>query len=133
MTKQSTVDKLIAMRLTAMSNAFITQENDASMKEVSFEDRFSMLVDIEFSSRNNNRRKRLMKQACLDQPSANISDINYTSGRKLNRVLIARLASCEYIREYRNIFVTGATVNNMVPTTPPARRQETGLPENWKP
>ncbi len=109
MTKQSTVDKLIAMRLTAMSNAFITQENDASMKEVSFEDRFSMLVDIEFSSRNNNRRKRLMKQACLDQPSANISDINYTSGRKLNRVLIARLASCEYIREYRNIFVTGAT------------------------
>jgi len=109
MTKQSTVDKLIAMRLTAMSNAFLAQENDASMKEIAFEDRFSMLVDIEFSSRNNNRRKRLIKQAYLDQPSANISDINYTSGRKLNRTLIARLASCEYIREYRNIFIMGAT------------------------
>lgn len=109
MTKQSTVDKLIAMRLTAMSNAFLAQETDASMKEVAFEDRFSMLVDIEFSSRNNNRRKRLIKQAYLDQPSANISDINYTSGRKLNRTLIARLASCEYIREYRNIFIMGAT------------------------
>ena len=109
MTKQSTVDKLIAMRLSAMANAFLAQESDVSMKEIAFADRLAMLVDIEFSSRNNNRRKRLMKQSCLDQPSANISDINYTSGRKLNRKLIERLASCEYINEYRNIFITGAT------------------------
>ena len=50
MTKQSTVDKLIAMRLTAMSNAFITQENDASMKEVSFEDRFSRYCQRSFAN-----------------------------------------------------------------------------------
>ena len=36
-------------------------------------------------------------------------DINYTSGRKLNKDLITRLASCEYIEDYRNIFITGAT------------------------
>ena len=36
-------------------------------------------------------------------------DINYTSGRKLNRSLIQRLATCEYIAEHRNIFITGAT------------------------
>ena len=35
--------------------------------------------------------------------------INYTSGRKLNRSLIERLATCEYITEHRNLFITGAT------------------------
>ena len=36
-------------------------------------------------------------------------DIDYTSGRKLNRELIRRLAACEYISEHRNLFITGAT------------------------
>ena len=109
MTNQSTVDKLIAMRLTAMSDAFLTQQSDQKMKEIPFEDRFGMLVDIEYSSRKNNRRKRLIKGAGFDQSDASIMDINYTSGRKLNRHLIERLANCEYIAEHRNIFITGAT------------------------
>lgn len=36
-------------------------------------------------------------------------DVDYTSGRKLNRELIRRLAACEYISEHRNLFITGAT------------------------
>ncbi|WP_427113979.1 ATP-binding protein [Megasphaera sueciensis] len=109
MTNQSTIDKLLAMRLTAMSDAFLTQQNDQKMKEIPFEDRFGMLVDIEYSSRKNNRRKRLIKGAGFDQSDASIMDINYKSGRKLNRGLIERLANCEYITEHRNIFITGAT------------------------
>lgn len=79
------------------------------MKDVPFEDRFGMLVDIEYSSRKNNRLKRLIRNAELDQSGASIIEIDYTSGRKLNKALITRLASCEYITEYRNIFITGAT------------------------
>jgi DNA replication protein DnaC len=79
------------------------------MKEVPFEDRLGMLVDIEYCSRKNNRLKRLIKGAEFDQPGASIMDIDYTSGRKLNKSLITRLASCEYITEHRNIFITGAT------------------------
>jgi DNA replication protein DnaC len=109
MTNQSTIDKLIEMRLTAMADAFRNQINDPKMKEVPFEDRFGMLVDIEYSSRKNNRLKRLIKGAEFDQPGASIMDIDYTSGRKLNKSLISRLASCEYITEHRNIFITGAT------------------------
>ncbi len=36
-------------------------------------------------------------------------DIDYKFGRKLNKELITRLATCEYISEYRNIFITSAT------------------------
>ena len=109
MTNQVTIDKLIEMKLTSMADAFRIQENDPSMKEVSFEDRFGLLVDTEYTSRKNNRLNRLIKNAQFDQPSASIADIDYTSGRKLNKELIKRLASCEYIADYRNIFITGAT------------------------
>lgn len=57
MTNQSTIDKLIEMRLSSMADAFRNQLNDPKMKEVSFEDRFGMLIDIEYSSRKNNRLK----------------------------------------------------------------------------
>ena len=109
MTNQSTIDKLIEMRLTAMADAFRNQHENPKFKEVPFEDQFGMLVDIEYSSRKNNRLKRLIKNAGFDQPEASIMDINYTSGRKLNKELIHRLATCEYISEHRNLFITGAT------------------------
>lgn len=109
MTNQSTTDKLIEMRLTAMADAFRIQKDDATMKDVPFEDRFGMLVDVEYTSRKNNRLKRLIRKAEFEQPGASVAGIDYTSGRKLNRDLINRLATCEYIAEYRNIFITGAT------------------------
>ena len=74
----------IEMRLTSMSDAFITQMDDPKMKDVPFEDRFGLLVDIEYNNRKSNSLKRLIKGAGFDQP-AYIADINYTSGRKLNR------------------------------------------------
>ena len=109
MINQSTIDKLIEMRLTAMADAFRIQMDDNKMRDVPFEDRFGMLVDVEYTSRKNNRLKRLIRNAELEQTDACIAGIDYKSGRKLNKELIGRLATCEYITEYRNIFITGAT------------------------
>ena len=109
MTTQSAIDKFIEMRLTSMSDAFRTQMDDPGMKGIPFEERFGMLVDIEYSIRKSNSLKRLIHNAGFDQPDACIGDINYTSGRKLNRSLIERLATCEYITDHRNLFITGAT------------------------
>ena len=109
MTNQSTIDKLIEMRLTAMADAFRNQLNDSKMKELPFEDRMGMLVDIEYSSRKNNRLRRLIRNAEFDQSEASVMDIDYASGRKLNKPMIQRLATCEYITEHRNLFITGAT------------------------
>ena len=97
------------MHLSAMADAFITQKDDPRMRDVPFEDRFGMLVDIEYNTRKNNSLKRLIRNAEFDQSDASIMDINYSAGRKLNKELINRLATCEYITEHRNIFITGAT------------------------
>ena len=63
MINQSTIDKLIEMRLSSMADAFRIQMNDPSMKEVPFEDRFGMLVDVGYTNRKNNRLKRLIRKA----------------------------------------------------------------------
>ena len=72
MTNQSTIDKLIEMRLTAMADAFRNQLDNPKCRELPFDDQFGMLVDIEYSSRKNNRLKRLIMNAGFDQPEANI-------------------------------------------------------------
>jgi DNA replication protein DnaC len=109
MNNKSTIDKLIEMRFTTMADTFRNQLNDPKIKAASFEERFGMLVDIEYFNRKSNRLKRLIRKAEFEQTDANILDINYTSGRKLNKELIHRLATCEYITEFRNLFITGAT------------------------
>ena len=55
MTNQSTIDKLIEMRFTAMADAFRNQLNDPKMNDLTFEDRMDMLVDIEYNRRKKNR------------------------------------------------------------------------------
>ncbi|EFE91233.1 IstB-like ATP-binding protein [Oribacterium sp. oral taxon 078 str. F0262] len=71
--------------------------------------RFGMIVDAEYTARKNNRLKRLIRNADFEQPEASVAAIDYGHNRKINRTLVERLASCEYITEYRNIFITGAT------------------------
>jgi len=109
MINNSTIDKLIEMRLTAMADTFRQQLSDHRMKTIDFEERFGMIVDVEYSRRKSNRLNRLIKNAEFEQPDANLMDIDYTSGRKLNKDLIKRLAACDYIADHRNIFITGAT------------------------
>ena len=92
MINRSTLEKLTEMNLTGMSDAFRHQLSDPRMNDVAFEDRFGMMVDIEYNRRKNNRLDRLIKNANFDQPDANIMDIDYRSGRKLNKELIMRLA-----------------------------------------
>ena len=72
MTTQSTIDKLIELRLTSMSDAFLTQLQDARMRDISFEDRFGMLVDIEYSNRKSNSLKRL-EYSCAAEPPVQCS------------------------------------------------------------
>ena len=75
MTNQSTIDKLIEMHMTSMADAFRNQMQDISMKEIPFDDRFGMIVDIEYTSRKNSHLKRLIKNAEFEQPDASIAAV----------------------------------------------------------
>jgi len=108
MTNEETIGKLSAMRLTAMANAFREQLKTPAVLNLSFEERLGLLTDIEWTSRKNNRLKKLIQEAQFDQPQSHIAGIDYTAQRQLDPGLIARLATCTYIAEKHNVIILGA-------------------------
>ena len=71
MIRQSTIDKLHEMHLSAMSDAFENQcVNPDIYQDLSFEDRFGMLVDKEWDKRKNNRLDKLIRSAEFRYPNA---------------------------------------------------------------
>ena len=63
MTNEATINKLIEMHMSPMADAFRNQLKDITMKDVAFEDRFGMMVDIEYATRKSNRLQKLIKDA----------------------------------------------------------------------
>ena len=109
MLNENTVTKLQEMRLSAMASAFKTQMTDPGMAEMSFEDRFSLIVDHEWTIRRNNHLNRLIKKAGFAEYDACVEDIEYHADRNLDKTQISRLATCNYIAEHNNILLLGAT------------------------
>jgi DNA replication protein DnaC len=108
MLEQATIEKLHQMKLSTMAEAFRKQTQDQSLAGLSFEDRFGLIVDIEWSKRKNNHLARLIRNAGLSDTSACIENIEYTADRKLDKTQISTLATCNYIQERHNIIILGA-------------------------
>jgi len=109
MLNSETVEKLRSMKLSTMARYFDRQLSDANISSLTFEERFGMLVDVEWTTRRNNRLKRLIKAANYSESGAALEDIDYAPDRNLDRALIERLSSCDYILKCRNVILLGAT------------------------
>ncbi len=101
-----TVEKLQAMRLTAMAEAFTEQLADPEMAQLSFEERFSLMVDRQWTWRENRALDRRLKNARLKLPAC-LEDINYRRPRGLDRSLIASLATGRWIQTHHNLIIVG--------------------------
>ncbi len=106
---ENTITKLQEMKLTTMAKAFREQLTDANITGLPFEDRFGLLVDQEWTSRKNNHLKRLIKQAKFSDAGACVEDIEYHADRNLDKTQLARLSTCDFITEYHNLLLLGAT------------------------
>jgi DNA replication protein DnaC len=111
MTTESTLTKLHEMHLNAMAEQFHEQLRNEQFNGLSFEDRFGLMVDIEWSRRKNNKLDRIIKRANFRYPQACIEDIEYHADRRLDKTQILRLASGDYIQGKHNLIVKGASGN----------------------
>jgi DNA replication protein DnaC len=105
---EQTISKLNEMKLHGMAQAMREQLKQSEISELPFEERFSLLVDREWTHRDNNRMTRLLQSAKLRLP-ASIEDIDFKAPRGLDRSVIFRLAECDWIRRAHNILITGPT------------------------
>jgi len=104
-----TADKLRAMRVPAMAAEYIRQSELPVMSALDFDERVGMMADAEWLSRDNNRVKRLTKEAKLRYPAACFADIDFRPSRKLDRAYIARLTDFAWVKDARNMILTGST------------------------
>lgn len=109
MLNNQTADKLTGMRLPAMAKEYRRQLEHAPTSALSFDERFGMLVDSEWAARKNNQLHRLLKIANLRIKNACLEDIDYNPTHNIDKNMISRLASCIWVREGRNIIISGAT------------------------
>jgi len=103
-----TTDMLYSMRLHGMVTAFQEQLQLPSMGDLSFEDRFAMIVQKEWTHREN-RRLALRLRAAKLRRQASIEDVDFRHPRGLDRSLALSLATCEWIRNRHNVIITGPT------------------------
>jgi DNA replication protein DnaC len=103
-----TVERLRALGLTAMADAFVELQNAPDAGELSREDWLGLLVDREATSRENKRLARRLRQARLRQ-SAVVEDVDFRAHRGLDRALFLKLASCQWIREHHHLCLIGPT------------------------
>lgn len=63
MTIDTTVRKLNEMHMSTMAECFMEQMSSIEYQQLSFEERFTLMVDREWDNRQSNRLKRLIKSA----------------------------------------------------------------------
>ena len=104
MLQQPLIDKLLALRLPAMADALKTQEQDPATKELSFLERLGMLVDQQWTWRENQALGRRLKGAKL-RGSVCVEDIDYRAARGLDKSVIRALTQ-ESVWVHRTVGVT---------------------------
>ena len=106
MLTEQTVDKLNALKLGAMADAFQKQLNTDEAAVLSFEERLGLLVDTEWTAREQRKLERRLRTARLRYP-ATLEAVDFTHPRRLNRQQILTLGACAWIAERHNAIVTG--------------------------
>lgn len=106
---EQTLNKLHEMKLSGMAEAYEEQASKRDFQKMNFDERFSLLVDLEHSRRKSNKLQRLIQAASFLNSNACIEDIEYHADRRLNKELILKLASGTYILDGHNIILKGPT------------------------
>jgi len=107
MLNQPTIEKLRALKLTGMANAF-QEQLEKPLPDLDFETRLGMLIDQEWLLRENRKLQRRLGQAKLQQ-SACIEDIDYEKPRGLVKAKMLELSRSQWLQQRLNLLITGPT------------------------
>jgi DNA replication protein DnaC len=109
MLNQPTFDKLCAMRMRGMAEALQQQMQEPDIHQLSFEERFGLLIDRQWDWRQNRALERRLRNARL-QGTACVEDIDYRTPRGLDRAMVRSLTQqSAWVEAHQNLFLLGPT------------------------
>src|ERR1700676_797687 len=104
-----TIEKLHALHLPAMAQAFEQQRGCSQHAELTCDDRFGLLVETEWTAREQRRLTPRLRQAKPRYPGAALEDCDFTTPRGLPREVVLSLGTGAWIRDHHNVLMTGPT------------------------
>jgi DNA replication protein DnaC len=108
MTSEQTIEKLYDLKLGAMAEAFREVLGRPENSTLSFAERLGLLVDREWTRREENRLSRRLKAARLKVP-ASVEDVDLRTPRGLDRQLFLSLLAGDYLKQHHNLIISGPT------------------------
>ncbi len=104
---QPTIEKLHDLRLGAMANALTAQLQQPEIDTMPFAERLALLVDIQHSAMLTAALAQRLTRAGMRQ-SACMENLDLRTPRGLDRTTMQALASGLWIRQHRNVLISGA-------------------------
>ena len=109
MITEETIQKMREMGLHTMAKVLPEILATAPGSALSFEEKVGMLVDREWTDRDNRRLARRLKEAKLGVGRASLEDVTVDAARGIDKSVIRELATCAWARAKQNVIVIGAT------------------------
>lgn len=104
-----TLEKLRTLRLEGMAQALEEQRRQANVLKLEFEERLALLVERQWSWKENRALSARLKRAQLKYSNACLEDIDYASHRGLKRAQMEQVRAGEWIQNHRNCLIIGPT------------------------
>ena len=124
MMNQQTLDKLHGLRWFGLAEAWRKQMENAEVASLSFDERFSLLVDQHWTWRENQAMARRLKRSKLDTEPC-VEDIDFRHPRGLDRSLMRTLSNSQWVVQHHSLLFTGPTGIGVMVSTGPSTE---GLP-----
>jgi DNA replication protein DnaC len=109
MMAQQSIEKLRAMRLRGMAEAYQQQLESAEVGALTFDERLAMLLDSHATWRENQALQRRLKTSRLEsEPCA--EDVNYRHARQLDGAQFrSLLQQSQWVAQHQSVLLTGPT------------------------
>lgn len=108
MTVEETIDKLIRLKLPHMAASLRAQLDRAAGSALGLEECVGLMVDREWTERENRRLGRRIKDAKLGMQAC-MEDVRCDPARGVEKAVVRTLGTCGWVRDKQNVIVIGAT------------------------
>ena len=107
MNNSESIDKMKEMKLYGMARA-MSSAMDMGLRDITPDEFMAHLVDAEWDDRHNRRLLRLIKNAKF-RYNASFEEMDFNLDRNLPKNMFLRFSDCGFIKDKKNIIITGLT------------------------
>ena len=105
---EQTIQKMLTLKLGSMATAFRTMAQRPDITDMTFEEKFGLLIDHEWTERENRRLERRLREAKLGVRAC-LDEIVCDPARGIDKAVMRQFQAGDWIRNTHNVLILGST------------------------